>query len=322
VVYIKKKLTAWEIKYGQIQLSGSNYREAKRVFQNYMGKTFDLDTFLGVFPNRHFLDDIERNSLRLACRSFFSKLEDGDVLYFQPTKKNVIKTTKTEPATKLNRINDKKGRLAAFIQTESSTKIEEELTKSISQELTLSLEEREKIILSIVEENIKLREENQELMIYKDRLEKYQNLDYIFEDEKFMEDWLERNIHKALPNIEVIDRQISITWGKKFMRNRPDFFCLDKTTRELIIVENKVRGRFKRLETQYLTYTAWVKNHLKEINEKYKDNNLKATEDFRFVIITDTTNERLETICESHKIPLILIDGGVIFEEIVPYYFE
>jgi len=106
------------------------------------------------------------------------------------------------------------------------------------------------------------------------------------------------------------------------MRNRPDFFCLDKTTRELIIVENKVRGRFKSLETQYLTYTACVRNHLDEINEKYKNNNLQATEDFRFVIITDTTNERLETICESHKITLVLIDGGVIFEEIVPYYYE
>ena len=211
MAHVKKKLSSWEIKYGQIQLTGSKYREAKRVFQNYLGKTFDLNTFLGVFPNRHFLDESERNSLRLSCRLFFSKLKDGDVIYFQPEKENVIKITKSEPTTKLGEINNKIINIADFIQIKTSSETKEELIKSISQHKKLSLAEREKIILSIVEENIKLREENQELMRYKDRLEKFQNLDYIFEDEQFMEDWLERNIHKALPNLEVIDRQVNIT---------------------------------------------------------------------------------------------------------------
>jgi len=147
-------------------------------------------------------------------------------------------------------------------------------------------------------------------------------LEYIFEDEKFMEDWLERNIHKAIANLEIIDRQIVITWNETFMRNKPDFFCLDKTTRELVIVENKVRGRHRKVETQFLTYRAWVKRNLDKINEKYKDKNLKATKNFKFVIITDTTDERLEAVCEDNKIALILIDGGVIFEEIIPYYYE
>jgi hypothetical protein len=47
---------------------------------------------------------------------------------------------------------------------------------------------------------------------------------------------------------------------------------------------------------------------------------LKATDNFKFVIITDTTDERLEAICEDSKITLIFIDGGVVFEERVPYY--
>ena len=161
---------------------------------------------------------------------------------------------------------------------------------------------------------------NEELIRYKDRLEKYQNLEYIFEDERFMEDWLERNIHKALANLEVIDRQPVIVWNEPFMRNKPDFFCLDKTTRELVIVENKVRGRHKRIETQLLSYKAWVNRNINEINAQYKDSGLKATENFKFVIITDTTDERLEAICEDNKIALILIDGGVIFEEIIPYF--
>ena len=137
-----------------------------------------------------------------------------------------------------------------------------------------------------------------------------------------MEDWLERNIHKALANLEIIDRQPVITWNEPFMRNKPDFFCLDKTTRELVIVENKVRGRHRTVETQFLTYSAWVKRNLEKINEKYKDKDLKATDKFKFVIIADTIDERLEAICEDNKIALVLIDGGVIFEEIVPYYFE
>jgi len=90
----------------------------------------------------------------------------------------------------------------------------------------------------------------------------------------------------------------------------------------LVIVENKVRGRHRKVATQFLIYSAWVKRNLDKINEKYEDKNLKATEHFKFVIITDTTDERLEAICEDSGIALILIDGGVILEEIVPYYFE
>jgi hypothetical protein len=94
---------------------------------------------------------------------------------------------------------------------------------------------------------------------------------------------------------------------------------VDKTTRELVIVENKVRGNKNTLETQYLSYKAWVTDNMVAINEKYKSREIKATSNFKFVIITDTTDDRLESICKHSKITLILIDGGVIFEELIPY---
>jgi hypothetical protein len=295
--YITKKIASWEIKYGQISITGRYYEIAIKLFKDYLGTTFNLETFEGSFSNRHFLD--AGYGLRLACKPFFSKLNDGDTIYLQPLDQNTIKIYKEEPVKKIENNEDR------------------ELKKVIHPETSADVT---KLLMELVKENKTLREENEELIRYKDRLEKYQNLEYIFEDEKFMEAWLERNIHKALANLEIIDRQPVINWNEPFMRNKPDFFCLDKTTRELVIVENKVRGRHRKIETQFLTYTAWVKRNLEKINERYKDKNLKTTKNFSFVIITDTTDERLQAICEDNKITLILIDGGVVFEEIVPYY--
>ncbi len=295
--YIKKIIAPWEIKYGQIAISRKDYEVARTLFRDYFGVTFELETFMGTFPNRHFIDAAW--GLRLACTPFFSKLNDGDTIYLQPSDYAKVKVTKEEPTGEIERIEGKM--------------VTEVIPAGTSAEVT-------KLLVDLVKENKALREANEELIRYKDRLEKYQNLEYIFEDEQFMEDWLERNIHKALANLEVIDRQPVVTWNESFMRNKPDFFCLDKTTRELVIVENKVRGRHKKVETQLLTYNAWVRRNIDKINAQYKDKNLKATDNFKFVIITDTTDTRLEAICEDSKITLILIDGGVIFEEIVPYY--
>lgn len=295
--YIKKTIAPWEIKYGQIAISRKDYEVAKTLFRDYLGVTFELETFMGTFPNRHFIDAAW--GLRLACTPFFSKLNDGDTIYLQPSDYAKVKVTKEEPTGEIERIEGKM--------------VTEVIPAGTSADVT-------KLLVDLVKENKALREVNEELIRYKDRLEKYQNLEYIFEDERFMEDWLERNIHKALANLEVIDRQPVVTWNESFMRNKPDFFCLDKTTRELVIVENKVRGRHKKIETQLLSYKAWVRRNIDKINAQYKDKNLKATDNFKFVIITDTTDERLEAICEDSKITLIFIDGGVVFEERVPYY--
>jgi hypothetical protein len=299
--YVKKKMASWEIKYGQIGLSGKEFRIARNIFADYFGKTFELVTFNGTFPNRHLIYDDDRGYIRFACTPFFSKLREGEVIYLKPIDESNIGVYRDEPEQEAQKVDIKE--------------MKQDISKAASPEVTT-------LLVDLVKENRKLREENQELIMYKDRLEKYQNLGYIFEDERFMEDWLERNIHKAVANLEVIDRQPVVMWNEPFMRNRPDFFCLDKTTKELVIVENKVRGRHKKVETQFLTYKAWVNRNLLEINEKYKDRNLRATKDFKFVIITDTTDERLEAVCEDSKIALVVIDGGVVFEEIVPYYCE
>lgn len=319
MVFIKKIMVPWEIKYGSIFLGGKDYVKNKRILDDYFGTTFELETFKGNYPNRHFYHNPSNKFIRLSCKQFFNQLKDGSILYLQPINKNRIKITNVEPEKVIVRSSED---TEEFILPELSASEEEKLKKLIIEGKSYSFSEIITFLLSMLEENINLREENQKMIEYKEKYEKYQSLEHIFEDEKFMEDWLERNIHKVLPNLEIIDRQITLTWKDKFMRNRPDFLCLDKTTRELVIVENKVRKRFKRIETQYMTYTAWVKNHLEEINEKYKENNLKATENFRFVIITDSTDDRLETICETYSIPLIMIEGGVAFQEIVPYYFE
>jgi hypothetical protein len=176
-----------------------------------------------------------------------------------------------------------------------------------------------KLLVGLLNDFRNLIADNKDLERYKDEYDKIQKLEYLFEDERFMEDWLERNIHKAVPNLEVIDRQPLIAWNEPFMRNRPDFFCIDKTTRELVIVENKVRGRDRRVETQYMTYNSWVKRNLEKINQKYSDKHIKATANFKFAIITDTTDERLQAICEDYNIALVMIGGGVYFETLVPY---
>lgn len=196
----------------------------------------------------------------------------------------------------------------------------ESYDKSINSEtLNGSNPELTKLLIDLASDNRKLVAENRELAQYKEDYKKYQGLEYIFEDEKFMEDWLERNIHKAIPNIEVIDRQPVVVWNETFMRNRPDLFCMDKTTKELVIVENKVRGRHSKVETQYLTYKAWINRNLDKVNAKYCDKQLKATKDFKFAIISDTTDERLQAVCEDSNIALVKIGGGVFFESLVPY---
>lgn len=237
---IKKQIASWEIRYGQIAITGKEYSIAKTVFERYFGRTFEIRTFLGNFNNRHFIHESTRNSLRLACTQFFGKLAEGQIIYLKPIDDNSIQIFDKEPP-----------------QTKEIEKKDIEVRKD------LPIEDVLKLIYTITAENKELREENEMLLKYKERIEKYQSLEYIFEDEKFMEDWLERNIHKAISNLEIIDRQPNNMWSESFMRDRPDFFCIDKTTREFVVVENKVRGRFRTVDTQFLKYKAWVKRNLR-----------------------------------------------------------
>lgn len=296
--YIKKKVASWEVKYGQIGISGQNNVIARDLFKSFFGRTFKLETFKGTYKEVNFNEKSLATSLRLSCSEFFKQLKADDIIYLQIKDDNTVQILDHEPDKTL---------VDSKVQTTKSRFSETELLE---------------IIAGLTKENQELRDTNSSLFTYKDRLEKYESLHKIFNDEQFMEDWLERNIHKAIADLQIIDRQPTITWPSSKLKNRLDFFCVDKTTRELVIVENKVRGNKTTLETQYLSYKAWVSENLNLINEKYKGLDIKATNNFKFVIITDTTDDRLESICRHSKITLIHIDGGVIFDELVPYNEE
>lgn len=297
--FIRKTISPWEKRYGQIRFGTENYEIALQLFSDYFGKTFKLNTFKGLFSNRNFLHEQDRRDIRLSCRSFFGQLNEGDVIYLKPIDIETIGVFEEEPLTNVEEITE-----------------DQQIINTVGQ----AQENVQRILIKLLEENFKLREDNQFLLNYKERFERYQSLDTIFDDEKFMEDWLERNIHRANQHLKVIDRQIYASWNERFMYNKLDLFCIDQTTKELVIVENKIRGRDRRIETQYMTYTTWVRRNLDQINEKYNEEfDLCATENFKFMIISDTIDERLESICEEFHIALILIDGGVIIEEIIPY---
>jgi hypothetical protein len=290
--YILKKIVPWEIKYGQIMFSGEKNIKARSIFNKFFGKSFNLETYNGLFNEVHFNEKSSDANVRLPCSQFFKKLSPNEQFYVYVKDNDTITISKSEPDDKKNQ----------------------------SQNTAIKFTDLEllEIIAKLTKENQQLRETNAELFVYKERIDKYENLQKIFDDEKFMEDWLERNIHKAIADLDVIDRQLTITWPDLKV-NRMDLLCLDRTTRELVIVENKVKGNKKTIDTQYLKYRAWAGQNIDKINERYKNQNLKATENFRFVIITDTIDDSFESMCRYEKIPLILIDGGIIFEEIVPY---
>jgi hypothetical protein len=290
--YILKKIVSWEIKYGQIMFSGEKNLKARNIFGDFFGKSFNLETYNGLFKEVHFNEKSSDLNVRLSCCQFFKNLSQNEEFYIYVKDDETIAVSKDEPQS---------NNIQGLNVSKSFTELE--LLETI---------------VKLTRENQQLRETNSELFVYKERIDKYESLQKIFDDEKFMEDWLERNIHKAIADLDVIDRQITITWPD-LKANRMDLLCLDRTTRELVIVENKVKGNKKTLDTQYLKYRAWAGQNIDIINDKYKDKNLKATENFKFLIITDTIDDSFESMCRYEKIPLILIDGGVIFEEIVPY---
>ena len=186
--------------------------------------------------------------MRLSCASFFKQLNDGDIIFIQPLTPGKIGIYDKEPIEKIENIIDDKTKIA---------KIEKADPEII------------RLLIDLMKENLSLRKENEYLLTFKEKLEKYQDLQYIFDDEKAMEDWLERNIHRAIPDLEVIDRQINISWKESFMKDRPDLFCIDKTTKEFVVIENKIRGRHRKVDTQYLKYKTWILDNLDNLKEKY-----------------------------------------------------
>jgi len=100
--YIKKLIASWEIKYGQISITGQEYYKAINLFSKYIGRTFTIQTYKGEFKNKHFLheDYKNRKALRLACSPFFSKLNEVDTLYLYPINEYDICISNKEPNEK------------------------------------------------------------------------------------------------------------------------------------------------------------------------------------------------------------------------------
>lgn len=96
--YIEKKVTSWEINRGEIVLRGEDYRKTREIFADYDHKTFELVTFRGDFPKKHFLYDRRKLEATLACTRFFRRLNDGDVIYLRPIDELRVGIYKDKPA--------------------------------------------------------------------------------------------------------------------------------------------------------------------------------------------------------------------------------
>ena len=232
-------MSYWEIKIGKMWWSKDDLLLVKDFFKDYWNINIKLETFKGTLEYCK-LDDIFGEIIQLSCK-YFEELNQKELYLLKIKDKETISITNIENDNINNSYNDNK----------------------FSEKQLLNY------FAKIENENRELRNINSVLIDYKTKLDKYSKLEKIFNDEKFMEDWLVRNIHKVLADLEVIDRQSTITWPNSKIKNRPDLFCLDKTTKELVIIENKIRGNKTTLETQYLTYKAWVSENIEQINNKY-----------------------------------------------------
>lgn len=174
---------------------------------------------------------------------------------------------------------------------------------------------RNELIIDLQSKVIELQDELKTLNDYKTQFQKILNADYLFSSEKFLESWLEENIHKAADNLIIIDRQPSARWSDgKF--GRLDLLAMNKETKELVIIEIKTRKRDKRSSyDQFLRYTAWAKKNLKTLAETYADAGLSPTINLQFMIITDYVDEEMIEICKDRGIALLKIFGGLGFEK-------
>jgi len=166
-------------------------------------------------------------------------------------------------------------------------------------------------VIDLQEELIQLKDEIAHLKTYKDYYSKILNTDYLFSSEKFFETWIQENMHRIFPELDVIDRQPNAVWPDgKF--GRLDLLAINKENRDLVIVEVKTRKRSKSSGyDQYLRYTSWAKRNLDLLSQKYKAHNLMPTTNPQFIIISDYVDEEMKAICKDHGITLVHIFGGL-----------
>jgi hypothetical protein len=171
-------------------------------------------------------------------------------------------------------------------------------------------------VLSLQETIIDLQQEVINLKEYKEQYQKILNADYLFSSEKFLEMWLEENIHKVADNLQIIDRQPSAVW-KDGKFGRLDLLAMNKESKELVIIEVKTRKRDKKSGyDQFLRYTTWARKNLSDLETKYSSFGLKPTKNLSFMIVTDYVDEEMSEICREHGITLLKVFGGLGFEKV------
>lgn len=169
-------------------------------------------------------------------------------------------------------------------------------------------------VVSLQQEIIDLQREVINLQSYKDYYNRIISTDYLFSSEKFMENWLEGNLHKLLPEIDILDRQPYIKW-KDGKFGRLDLLGFNKDEQEISIIEVKTRKRNKRSGyDQFLRYTTWVKRNIDQLVKEYKLPPSAAKNGVGFVIITDHANDEMKAICSEYGIKIVRLFGGLGFE--------
>lgn len=170
-------------------------------------------------------------------------------------------------------------------------------------------------IIDLQEEVISLQQQIDDLKSYKEYYNKILGTDYLFSSEKFFETWIQDNMHRIFPELEIIDRQPHISWQDgKF--GRLDLLAMNKETKDLAVIEVKTRKRSKKSGyDQYLRYTSWVKRNVDQLKKKYIGHKIQPSNDPQFIIISDFVDEEMRAICKDHGITLIHIFGGLGIEK-------
>ena len=86
-------MQGWEIKYGQISIGIDDYEYAKQLFRYHLERSFDIYTPYGVYRGKNFLHYAFKNTLRLACKPFFERLKEGDIIGLKPISEKSIEVT-------------------------------------------------------------------------------------------------------------------------------------------------------------------------------------------------------------------------------------
>jgi hypothetical protein len=76
---------------------------------------------------------------------------------------------------------------------------------------------------------------------YRELYRRILDTDYLFSSEKFLETWLNENIHKIMPELEIIDQQPTLSWPDGNF-GRLDLLAKNKETKDIAIIE--VLSRF------------------------------------------------------------------------------